>query len=68
MKGKTTHTQTTRLVTDYVEIPPSVLEKNKHVTLIIDIMYVNRILFVTKSVTILHLPLLRPYKTEQKLN
>ena len=38
LKGKNTHTQPTRLVTDYVEIPPSVMEKNKHVTLSIDIM------------------------------
>ena len=35
------------MATDYVEIPPSVLEKNKHVNLSIDIMYVNRIPFVT---------------------
>ena len=47
LKGKTTRTQPTRLVTDYVEIPPSVLKKNKHVTLSIGIMYVNRIPFVT---------------------
>ena len=47
LKGKTTRTQPTRLVTDYVEIPPSVLEKNKYVTLSIDIMYINRIPFVT---------------------
>ena len=47
LKGKTIRTQPTGLVTDYVEIPPSVLEKNKHVTLSIDIMYVNRIPFVT---------------------
>ena len=46
LKGKTTRTQPTRLVTDYVEIPPSVLEKNKHVTISIDIMYVNRIPFM----------------------
>ena len=47
LKGKTTRTHPTRLVTDYVNIPSSVLEKNKHVTLSIDIMYVNRIPFVT---------------------
>ena len=47
LKGKTTRTQPTRLVTDYVKIPPSVLEKNKHVTLSIDIMYVNRTPFMT---------------------
>ena len=47
LKGKTTRTQPNRLVTDYVEIPPSVLEKNKHMTLSIDIMYVNIIPFVT---------------------
>ena len=35
------------MITDYVKLPPSVLEKNKHVTLSIDIMYVNRIPFVT---------------------
>ena len=46
LKGKTTSTQPTRLVTDYVEIPPSVLEKNKHVNISIDIMYVNRIPFM----------------------
>ena len=47
LKGKTTRTHPTRLVTDYVKIPQSVPEKNKHVTLSIDIMYVNRIPFVT---------------------
>ena len=47
LKGKTTRTQPTRLVTDYVEIQPSVLENNKHMTLSIDIVYVNRIPFVT---------------------
>ena len=47
IKSKTTRTQPTRLVTDYVKIPPSVLENNKHVTLSIDIIYVNRIPFVT---------------------
>ena len=47
LKVKTTRTQPTRLVDDYVEIPTSVLEKNKHVTLSIDIMYVNIIPFVT---------------------
>ena len=47
LKGKKTRTQPTWLVTDYVEIPPSVLEKNKYMTLSIDIMYVNRIPFVT---------------------
>ena len=47
LKGKTTRTHLTRLVTDYVKIAPSVLEKNKHVTLSIDIIYANRIPFVT---------------------
>ena len=47
LKGKMTRTHPTGLVTDYVKIPPSVLEKNKHVTLSIYIMYVKRILFVT---------------------
>ena len=47
LKVKTTRTQPTRLVTYYVEIPPSVLEINKHVTLSNDIMYVNIIPFVT---------------------
>ena len=47
LKVKTTHTHPTRLVTDNVKLPPSVPEKNKHVTLSIDIMYVNRIPFVT---------------------
>ena len=40
-------TQPTQVITDYVKLPPSVLEKSKHVTLSIDIMYVNRIPFVT---------------------
>ena len=47
LKGKTPRTQPTQLVTDDVEISPSVLEKNKHATLSIEIMYVNRIPFVT---------------------
>ena len=47
LKVKTTRTQPTQVITDYVKLPPSVLEKNKHVTLSIDIMYVNRIPFVT---------------------
>ena len=38
LKGKTTRTKPTRLVTDDVNIPPNVLENNKHVTLSIDIM------------------------------
>ena len=48
LKGKTTRTQPTQVITDYVKLLPSVLEKKKHVTLSIDIMYVNRITFVTK--------------------
>ena len=47
LKGKTTRTHPNRLVTDYVKIPPIVLEKNNLVNLSIDIMYVNRISFVT---------------------
>ena len=46
-KVKTTRTQPTRVVANYVKLPPSVLEKNKYVTLSIDIIYVNRIPFVT---------------------
>ena len=47
LKGKTTLTQPTQVITDYVKLPPGVLEKNKHVNLSIDIMYINRIPFVT---------------------
>ena len=47
LKGKTKRTQPTQVITDYVKLPHSVLEKNKHVTLSIDIMYVNIIPFVT---------------------
>ena len=47
LKGKTTRSKTNQVVIDYMEIPKSVLERNKNITLSIDIMYVNRTPFVT---------------------
>ena len=47
LKGKTTRSKPKQVVIDYMEIPKSILECNKNITLSIDIMYVNKIPFVT---------------------
>ena len=47
IKGNTTRSKPKEVVTDYMEIPKSILESNKNITLSIDIMYVNKIPFVT---------------------
>ena len=43
LKGKTTRSKPKQLVIDYMEIPKSILESNKNITLSIEIMYVNKI-------------------------
>ena len=47
LKGKTTRSKPKQVVIDYMEIPKNILESNKNITLSIDIMYVNKIPFVT---------------------
>ena len=45
MKGKTTHTKSKPVVTDYVDVPPAVFDSNKDTTLSADILFLNRITF-----------------------
>ena len=45
LKGKTTRTNSKLVVTDYVDIPPAVLNYNKYITLSADIVFVNHIPF-----------------------
>ena len=47
LKVNTTRSKPEEVVTDYMEIPKSILEKNKNNTLSIYIMYVNKIPFLT---------------------
>ena len=45
LKRKSTRTKSKPVVTDYVDIPPAVLDSNKVITLSADILFVNRIPF-----------------------
>ena len=47
LKGKTTRSKPKQVVTDYMELPKSILKNNKNITLSIEIMFVNKIPFVT---------------------
>ena len=42
LKGKTTRTKSKPVVTDYVDVPPAVLDSNKDIILSADILFVNR--------------------------
>ena len=46
VRGKTVWRQPTRIDSDYVDIPQDLIELNKLITLIVDIMFVNGILFL----------------------
>ena len=45
LKSKTTRTKSKQVVTDYVDVPPAVLDSNKYITLSADILFVNHIPF-----------------------
>ena len=47
LKGKITRTKPKPLVIDYLVMPKNILENNKKITLSIDIMFVNKIMFIT---------------------
>ena len=47
LKGKTTKSKPKQVVIDYMEMLKSILESNKNITPRIDIMFVNKIPFVT---------------------
>ena len=47
LKGKTTRSKPKQVVIDYMELPKIILKNNKNITLSIDIMFVNKIPFVT---------------------
>jgi hypothetical protein len=46
IQGKTTRSQAVAVVPDYVKIPPDLFLIHQHVTLCIDIMYINKIPFL----------------------
>ena len=45
LKGKSTRTKSKPVVTDYVDVPPAVLDSNKDITLSDKIILINRIFF-----------------------
>ena len=47
LKGKNTRTKPKPVVIDYLVMPENILENNEKITLSIDIMFVNKIPFVT---------------------
>ena len=47
LKGKTVRTKPILVVTDYVAVPHAIFEENRNVTLSVDVMFVNRIPFLT---------------------
>ena len=47
LKVKTTRSKPKQVVIDYMEMPKNILESNKNITLSIEIMFVNKIPFVT---------------------
>jgi hypothetical protein len=52
IKGTTTRTKPTPVISNYIEIPEELINKQKNVTLCIDTMYVNGITFLTTVFTI----------------
>ena len=47
LKGKTIRTKPIPVVSDYVSVPHAIFEENRNVTLSVDVMFVNRIPFIT---------------------
>ena len=47
LEGETSRTKPKPVVIDYMVMPKNILENNKNITLSIDIMFVNKIPFVT---------------------
>ena len=47
LKGKTIRTKPSPVVSDYVAAPHTIFEENRNVTLSVDVMFVNRITFIT---------------------
>ena len=47
LKGKTIRTKPSLVVSDYVAVPHAIFEENRNVTLSVDVMFVNRIPFIT---------------------
>ena len=45
LKGKTARTKPNPVVTNYVDVPPAVLDSNKYITLSANILFINRISF-----------------------
>ena len=47
LKGKTVRKKPSPVVKDYVAVPHAIIEENRNITLSVDVMFVNRIPFLT---------------------
>jgi hypothetical protein len=47
IKGKTTRSKPNPVISDYIEIPSELIDKQQNVTLCIDTMFVNGVAFLT---------------------
>ena len=47
LKGKTVRTKPSPVVTDYVAVPHAIIKENRNFTLSLDVLFVNRIPFLT---------------------
>eukprot|EP00957_Ditylum_brightwellii_P025330 1916487-Ditylum_brightwellii.AAC.1 len=47
LKGKTVRKTPEPVVTDYIEVPRDLIDLHKEVTVVADILYINKILFLT---------------------
>ena len=47
LRGKTVRTKPSPVVTDFVTVPHAIIEENRNVTLSVDVMFLNRIPFLT---------------------
>ena len=50
LKGKTIRTKPSPVMTDYVAVPHAIFEENQIFTLSVDVMFVNRIPFLTSII------------------
>eukprot|EP00957_Ditylum_brightwellii_P060544 4597142-Ditylum_brightwellii.AAC.1 len=54
LKGKTVRTKPIPVVTDYINAPPDLFKHHHEVTLCVDIVFVNKLLFLTSILRDLH--------------
>ncbi len=69
VRGKTVRRKPTRVVTDYVDIPRTLIDINKQVTLAVDVMFVNSVPFLVSVSRTINLIMIEhaPKSTASKL-